>query len=100
MLQKTIIVATVFAAGCFTQPSFGADPKVGYSCEDGSHFSVRFHRGVAGVTLSDGKKLKLPQRVAGSGIWYSTGVYGLRGKGCEAMWTVGRKAPVNCTSAG
>jgi membrane-bound inhibitor of C-type lysozyme len=100
MLQKTIIVATLVAAGSIAQPSFAADPKARYSCEDGSHFSVRFHRGVAFVTLSDGMKLKLPQRVAGSGIWYSSGLYDLRGKGREAMWTVGRKAPVNCTSAG
>lgn len=99
MLQKSIIVGALFAAASLAQSSFAADPTARYSCEDGSHFSVRFHDGVAFVTLSDGKKLSLPQRIAGSGIWYSSGRYGLRGKGRDATWTVGRKVPVNCVAA-
>ena len=100
MFQKSTILATLLGAASFAQPSFAADPRASYSCEDGSHFSVRFHAEMALVTLSNGKKASLPQRLAGSGIWYSSGHYDLRGKGREAMWTVGGKAPVKCVAAG
>jgi membrane-bound inhibitor of C-type lysozyme len=99
MHQKSFVVGTLLAAASFVQPVFAADPHATYRCEDGSHFFVRFSGDAAEVTLSNGTKLSLPQQRAASGIWYSSGRYDLRGKGREAIWTVGRKVPVKCVSS-
>jgi membrane-bound inhibitor of C-type lysozyme len=94
----------IIALAFVPQPVFAADkqhadPHADYVCEDGTRFSVRFADETAFVRLTDGTKLELPQQRSGSGFWYSSGRYELRGKGNDAMWTVGRKVPVNCTAS-
>lgn len=79
-------------------PSAEAPTGVIYSCQDGSTFRIAFSEHSATVTLSDGTKLILPQQVAASGIWYSSGKHDFRGKGRDATWTIGKKAPTQCVT--
>ncbi|KAA0891150.1 lysozyme inhibitor [Pusillimonas sp. ANT_WB101] len=67
-----------------------------YQCEDGSRLSVLFEHETAIVTLPDGQAVRLPQQIAASGFSYASARHGLRGKGDEAQWTVGRRTPVMC----
>lgn len=92
---STLAVAatTSLLAAC---ASAGPTPTVTYVCEDRTELAVQFNPDMARVTLPGGGKVSLPQQIAGSGIWYSTPQYELRGKGDDATWTVGRRAPVNC----
>jgi membrane-bound inhibitor of C-type lysozyme len=71
-------------------------PQALYSCDDGTQFSASFPGNAALVTLQDHQTVTLPQQRSGSGFWYSSGRYELRGKGKEATWTVGRRTPVHC----
>jgi membrane-bound inhibitor of C-type lysozyme len=76
-----------------------ASPEVTtYGCDDGTKLAVAFDKaaGTAQVELDNGNEIVLPQAEAGSGFFYTNGKYGLRGKGEEARWEVGRKAPVMC----
>lgn len=73
-----------------------APPRVTYACSDGSTLSVQFVDGAALVKLPEGNEVRLAQQPVGSGLWYATPKYELRGKGDEATWSVARRAPVNC----
>jgi len=79
-------------------PSAEAPTGVIYHCQDGTTFRIAFSEHSATVTLSDGTKLILPQQVAASGIWYSSGKHDFRGKGRDATWTIGRKVPTQCVT--
>lgn len=79
-------------------PVVEAPTGVLYTCQDGTTFRIAFSEKAATVTLKDGTKLHLPQQVAASGIWYSSGKYDFRGKGRDATWTVGKKMPTQCVT--
>jgi membrane-bound inhibitor of C-type lysozyme len=94
-----VVILSVISAS----PALAAQPShqvihARYVCEDGTRFLVRFVDQTAVVTLADGTKVTLPQQLSGSGFWYSSGRFELRGKGRDATWTVGRKMPVNCSA--
>jgi membrane-bound inhibitor of C-type lysozyme len=95
ILPPGLLVA-VALSGCGTAAS--KIPAAFFTCADGSHFSASFPEGKALVTLPDHQTVTLPQRRSGSGYWYSSGRYELRGKGKEATWTVGRRTPTSCQS--
>ena len=50
----------------------------------------------ATVVQANEQPLVLPRQRSGSGFLYETPQHTLRGKGDEAMWTVGRRMPVRC----
>ncbi|UDF03975.1 MliC family protein [Asticcacaulis sp. AND118] len=81
-------------------PPLAAEAPTGalYTCQDGTAFRIAFSENAATVTLNDGTKLHLPQQVAASGIWYSSGRHDFRGKGRDATWTVGKKVPTQCVT--
>jgi membrane-bound inhibitor of C-type lysozyme len=91
-IPAVLVVACL--AACAT-PSAGPAPVV-YTCDDGTSLTVRFAPEVAYVSTGTGAELALPQQRAASGIWYATPQHTLRGKGDEATWTVGRRAPAQC----
>ena len=97
MRYLLISSATLLLAACATS---GATPSVTYACDDGGTLRVRFEPEAARVTLADGTELRLPQQRAASGIWYATPQHELRGKGNDATWTVGRRAPAQCRARG
>ena len=70
---------------------------VTYICDDGSTLVVRFEPELARVTLPAGEEVVLPQQQAGPGVWYAGPRHELRGKDREATWTMGRRAPVQCS---
>jgi membrane-bound inhibitor of C-type lysozyme len=72
--------------------------QVRYACDDGTVLAVRFNADgrTASVELPGQQPLVLLQQPAASGFRYETPQHSLRGKGDEAMWTVGRRAPVRC----
>lgn len=94
----TILLPILLAACAATSRHEAASVHgpVVYSCDDGLTLSVRFTREHAEVTLPSGEQLSLPQQPSGSGIAYGTAQSELRGKGDEATWTSGRRAPVGC----
>jgi membrane-bound inhibitor of C-type lysozyme len=69
-----------------------------YACDDRSTLAVRFSAdgNQAFVERPGQPTLMLPRQVSGSGFLYETPQYTLRGKGDEAIWTVGRRVPVQC----
>jgi membrane-bound inhibitor of C-type lysozyme len=81
-----------------TAAQSGSPEVTNYGCDDGTGLAVVFDQaaGTARVKLGDGNEIVLPRAEAGSGFFYTNGKYGLRGKGEEARWEVGRKAPVMC----
>ena len=90
------VIATVsLLVACTTSPPPIA-PYV-YACEDGSVLTVRFVPDAAYVTAVGGQELYLPQFASGSGFWYGTAQYELRGKGDEVTWTVARRVPTSCS---
>ena len=96
------LALSVLLAACMAAPGVPAGAQsplapVDYTCSDGSALRVRFEAEAAVVTLPDGTELRLPQQRAASGMWYATPQHELRGKGDEATWTVGRRAPASCT---
>jgi membrane-bound inhibitor of C-type lysozyme len=66
----------------------------------GKHYKKRHHEkpSVAIVHFGDNQTVTLTQEVSGSGFSYSNGKYALRGKGNEAIWTIGRMADEHCVA--
>ncbi|QVL45345.1 MAG: MliC family protein [Methylophilaceae bacterium] len=66
----------------------------------GKHYKKRYHEkpSVAIVQFGDNQTLTLTQEVSGSGFFYSNGQYALRGKGNEAIWTIGKMADEHCVA--
>lgn len=97
--MRTLTLA-VLASGILTAcSSLTQPPKViHFICDNNSEISVEFGVDTALVTREDGKGFVLPQRISGSGFWYSSGRYDLRGKGNEVTWTDDTKPPRLCTA--
>lgn len=112
ILLTTIAVGVIGA--CSTKPT--VVKNIHYECDRGSSLNVTFtEKGVttvhggrnsmpkyevkkvaANVTLSDNTLITLPMQKAASGFMYSNGKFTLRGKGDEAMWSVGRMLAEHC----
>lgn len=71
--------------------------QVQFACDDNSEITVEFGVETATVRREDGKAFVLPQEMAASGFWYSSGRYDLRGKGDEVTWTDDTRRPRLCT---
>jgi len=99
---RTALLGMVLAAaaGCAPQPK--SDPEtqdvstVHYLCEDGTRLGVWFEPEAAIVTENGGETMILPQKRAGSGIWYGLDKADFRGKGDAATWTSGGRPSTQC----
>ncbi len=109
-----VLFAIITVGACATKPA--PVKTVDYQCDRGTSLSVTFtdrdftkeradrntaHQDkvkdfVANVTLADGTLITLPAQIVASGFMYSNGKYSLRGKGNEAMWSVGRMLAEQC----
>lgn len=71
--------------------------RVVYDCEDGTSFGASFNDTNGNVTIEPrpGVSYVLFIEPTGSGFGYKDGGHELRGKGDEAMWTIGTKT-VKC----
>lgn len=120
ILSVSALVLTACSAIKSTQSSNAQadDIEVVYQCERGSvlnvtfsergyttihggkHYKRRYHEkpSVAIVHFADNQPVTLTQEVSGSGFQYTNGRYSLRGKGNEAIWTVGRMADEHCVA--
>lgn len=69
-----------------------------YLCSNGEKLTVDFDnpRKMATVRNSNGLAMDLHQQPSGSGIWYATSGYELRGKGNEATWKSGDRPQTTC----
>jgi membrane-bound inhibitor of C-type lysozyme len=74
--------------------------QLGYQCGHGAGFVARFAPDGASVTvvLPDQTEITLPAQPVGSGFRYADAMHELRGKGGEALWTIGRRVPVRCVA--
>jgi membrane-bound inhibitor of C-type lysozyme len=78
--------------------------NVKYTCNRNTTLSVNF---TAASSESDKKiaiingigkqAIIIPNVAVASGFLYSNGKYSLRGKGKQAIWTIGRMAPFRCS---
>jgi membrane-bound inhibitor of C-type lysozyme len=71
---------------------------VAYNCDDGQAFIAAFLVSPEAVELrfANGDQLLLPQVVSGSGFRYQDARHEFRGKADDALYTVGKAAPVKC----
>ncbi|MBF8223140.1 MliC family protein [Halomonas sp. 328] len=96
MRYPLILLASLALAGCaLHSPQTEALPSADYRCDDGSEFHIVFDDEVARLTQG-GETYVLPTQRPASGMWYATPTHEFRGKGEEATWTVGRRAPSQC----
>jgi membrane-bound inhibitor of C-type lysozyme len=80
------------------QPAAAATINATFACANGLKLAVVFDNTANTATVTTDKlNVVLPARTTGSGYWYSDGRHGLRGKGKEVQWEVGRALPVKCT---
>lgn len=112
ILLAAITVGIISA--CATTPA--PAKTISYQCDRGTNLNVTFTeqgfttvRGgrnsipryeiknvAANITLADGTSITLAAQEVASGFMYSNGKYSLRGKGDEAMWSVGRMLAEQC----
>jgi membrane-bound inhibitor of C-type lysozyme len=66
----------------------------------GRHSKIRnlSHVTAAVVTINGEQIVNLPAEEVASGFKYTNGLYSLRGKANEAIWTVGKMMPEQCVT--
>ena len=103
MRRHAIFAIAVLAF--FSVPHLARAEKIDavFNCDGGLTLNVTFDNDAdpnTAVVTPEGKDpITLPIAMSGSGYYYTNGHYGLRGKGDEAMWEIGRMAPINCKAA-
>lgn len=88
--------ALAACAPTHTPPPLPPTGPIIYSCEDGTQLQVTFQGREARVAVVGGYSMALPNIGTDAAPHYSNGRYGLRGRGANASWEVGRAAPVPC----
>ena len=90
------LAAAASLAGC-------ASPEVGvpgvsayYDCGNGTRLKVEDAGDTVTVQMNDNPPVTLPAVASASGAKYMTARHEFWSKGDEAMWTVGRMAPMSC----
>ncbi len=93
----------VLITGCAHQsvpddPGASKPLKVRYACASGEGLVAEFavDRASVRVVPVNGTAIVLPIQPSGSGFRYADARHEFRGKGAEAMWTIGRRAPLRC----
>ncbi|NWG26360.1 MAG: MliC family protein [Pseudorhodoplanes sp.] len=92
MLTMVLVTASFIPASAQTNKTFL------YDCDGGLQVAVYFDRDAAFIQL-DGKALKLPQRLSGSGARYAKGGVSFWIKGNDAMLKRTRTGKtINCST--
>ena len=94
-MRTLLVLAAAALAGCASM-SGPDERRVTFSCEHGSDLIVVFGDDAARIVNPDGSEIVLPSRETGSGFLYETPTHSLRGQGTEAIYTIGRMAPIRC----
>ena len=94
-MRKVFVVAAVALAGC-ASISGSTERRVTFACERGADLVVVFDDEAARIVNPDGSEIVLPHRPSASGFLYETPTHSLRGQGTEAIYTIGRMAPIRC----
>jgi membrane-bound inhibitor of C-type lysozyme len=94
-MRTLFVLAAVALTGCASM-SGSTERRVTYACERGADLTVVFDGGAARIVNPDGSEIVLPSRETGSGFLYETPTHSLRGQGTEAIYTIGRMAPIRC----
>ena len=79
-------------------PSFLGAKTFTYNCSDGTQLTARLKKEEAQVTLPTGAEILLPRAESKTGLYYQTEGYSLWPKGAGAIWTVGLKPSLICTT--
>jgi len=94
-MRVLIVLGAAALAGCASVT--GSDERrVTFSCDHGADLTVVFDEHAARIINPDGTEIVLPSRETGSGFLYETPTHSLRGQGTEAIYTIGRMAPIRC----
>jgi hypothetical protein len=95
-----LLLAASAATGCYTAPDAPPFAQAAFRCGDGSRIEIRFDEriGAAFLALPEGGEARLEPLRAGSGFWYRSTDYELRGKGREVLFSRGGAAPVSCVA--
>ena len=107
-MRKLLVAFTLLAAvgACQTKPQLpphvssarNVRATVAYNCDDGTAFTAAFLVSPEAVELHfpDGDQLLLPQVASGSGFRYQDPRHDFQGKSDDALYTLGKAAPVKC----
>ncbi len=107
-MRHLLLLAGLGVAACQTTPAKAPDvaltreteTMVAFACKNGVSFTAAFL--VSGdVTLHfpDGAKLTLPGVLSASGARFADAAHEFWNKGDEAMYTIGKRAPILCSVA-
>lgn len=97
--MKKRIFATIAATAALTAcaPVGGPGVSAYYDCGGGTRLKVDTLSGDRiMVQMNDNRPVTLPADKAASGAKYMSATHQFWDKGGEAMWTVGRMAPMTC----
>ncbi|MCX5494963.1 META domain-containing protein [Kaistia dalseonensis] len=97
-MKRLATLAVLFVAAGLGHAA-AADKPVDYVCQDGTVFTIIF-KGMDGsgdaVVKINGDTIPLANQRPASGMWYASPRHEFRGKGDDATWTIGRRAPTDC----
>ena len=92
----TLLAGTVALAAC-NESVGGPGASSYYDCGNGTRLKVDYVDGKAMVQMNDNPPVTIPAATSASGAKYMSPTHQFWDKGDEAMWTVGRMAPMTCT---
>ena len=95
--KLALVAGTVMLAACSTQSVGGPGVSSYYDCGGGTRLKVDYLEGDrVMVQMNDNAPVTIPADKSASGAKYMSATHQFWDKGGEAMWTVGRMAPMTC----
>ncbi|WP_296721499.1 MliC family protein [Erythrobacter sp.] len=94
----TVLLAGTIALGACNESVGGPGASTYYDCGGGTRLKVDYvDAGSVMVQMNDNAPVTIPAERAASGAKYMSATHQFWSNGNEAMWTVGRMAPMTCT---
>ena len=92
-----LLAATAALAGCATEDAGGPGASTYYACDGDTRLKVDFvGTDSVKVQMNDDEPVTIPADRSASGAKYMSPTHQFWDKGEEAMWTIGRRAPMTC----
>ena len=94
-MRMLSVLAAAALAGC-ASISGSEERRVTYGCERGADLIVVFDDSAARIVNPDGSEIVLPSRPPARASCTKRRPIRFAGKGTEAIYTIGRMAPIRC----
>lgn len=97
-IAMTVLLVGTIALGACNESVGGLGASTYYDCGGGTRLKVdHVDADSVMVQMNDNTPVTIPAERAASGAKYMSATHQFWSKGDEAMWTVGRMAPMSCT---